>query len=68
VKFGVFAHNLFWLVVAEKFKTYRRKNEAKREAPEPWRTKEIKISDRNGIWTQCDMNSLSFSGNPPVDR
>jgi hypothetical protein len=53
----------------EKFKTYRRKKmKPKPEAPEKCPTTEIKISDRNGIWTQFDMDSLSFSWKPPVNR
>jgi hypothetical protein len=27
-----------------------------------------KTSGRAGIWTQFDMNTLSFSWKPPVDR
>jgi hypothetical protein len=27
-----------------------------------------KTSGRAGIWTQLDMNTLSFSWKPPVDR
>jgi hypothetical protein len=29
---------------------------------------EIKTFGRDGMWTQLDMNALSFSWKPPVDR
>jgi hypothetical protein len=68
VEFGVFAHNLIWLVVDEKVQRELCAGKNERNCARENAKEKSKISGRAGVGTQFDMNILSFSWKPPVDR
>jgi hypothetical protein len=62
------AHDLFWLVVNGKIQLGLRVGKTEKGFRRENAGAKTKTSGRAGIGTQLDMNALSFSGKPPVDR
>jgi hypothetical protein len=67
VEFGIFAHGLTWLLVAVKIQRKLCAGKGGRNFVRENAEAKTKTSGRAGIWTQLDMNILSFSWKLPVD-
>jgi hypothetical protein len=67
MEFGVFAHNLIWLVVNGKIQRELCAGKGGRNFTRENAEAKTKTSGRAGIWTQLDMDILSFSRKLPVD-
>jgi hypothetical protein len=63
-----FAHGLIWLLVNGKIQRELFAGKTGRNFARENAEAKSKTSGRAGIWTQLDMNTLSFSWKPPVDR